>query len=95
MLKVAQVVRKHNKGRHPSGACKQRRICTHKIKVKSGDCLEHTNHKIVRFDSRKSKVHGSRTATLDFQRADFGLFRMLVDRMKESRKSECSSRRKS
>jgi len=54
---VTQVVRKYNKGTHPSGpfACKQRRICTHKVQVKAGDCLEHSNHKIVGFDSWKSK----------------------------------------
>ena len=47
--------------------------------VKAGDCLGQSNHKIVEFcilgDIRRMN---SKTAILNFQRADFDLFRMLV-----------------
>ena len=50
--------------------------------VKVGDCLRQSNHEIVEFsipgDVRRVT---SKTAILNFQRADFDLFRMLVARV--------------
>jgi len=54
-------------------------------------CLEHNNQKMIEFlilDEVRNGV--SETATLDFRRADFGLFRK-----KESKKSGHFSRGKS
>jgi len=48
--------------------------------VMVGGCLGHSDQETIVFISwRKRGV--SRTATLDFQRADFGLFRNMVDRV--------------
>ncbi|KAK4827767.1 hypothetical protein QYF61_021512 [Mycteria americana] len=50
--------------------------------VMAGGCLGHSDHKMIEFlifgEVRKGV---SRTATLDFQRADFGLLRSPVDRV--------------
>lgn len=50
--------------------------------VMVGGCLGHSDHKIIEFlifgEARKAV---SRTATLDFQKADFGPFRDLVARV--------------
>ena len=75
--------------------------------VKAGDCLGQSDREIVEFsilgDVRRVT---SKTAILNFQRADFDLFRTLVARVpweslgsslrvKEFRKPACSSRWKS
>ena len=50
--------------------------------VMVGGCLGHSNHKMIEFWIQGEVRRGvSRTATLDFWRADFGLFRRLVDRV--------------
>ena len=49
--------------------------------VMAGGHFGHSDHELIVFDSWRSKVGVSRTATLDFQRADFGLFRSLADRV--------------
>lgn len=41
--------------------------------------LRHGEHKITAFSIGEARRGVSRTATLDFQRAEFGLFRRLVD----------------
>jgi len=47
-----------------------------------GDCHRHSNSGITEFSILREVRRGDRrTATLDFQRADFGLFRGLVDRV--------------
>ena len=47
-----------------------------------GDCLGHSDHKVTEFSILAEVRRGvSRTATLDFWRADFGLFRTLADRV--------------
>ena len=50
--------------------------------MKAGDCLEQSDHEIVEFsivgDVRRVT---SKTAILNFQRADFELFRTLVARV--------------
>ena len=72
--------------------------------VMAGGCLGHSGHRMKEFLILGEVMRGvSRTATLDFQRADFGLFRSLVDRVpweailkgRESRKDGHSSRRRS
>jgi len=46
-----------------------------------GGCLGHSDHKMTEFFILgEVRREVSRTATLDFQRAEFGLFRSLVDR---------------
>ena len=50
--------------------------------VMVGGHLEHRDHKMIEFSILGEVRRGvSRTATLDFRRADFGLFRSLVDRV--------------
>ncbi|KAK4807146.1 hypothetical protein QYF61_018487 [Mycteria americana] len=50
--------------------------------VMVGGCLGKSDHEMIEFLIRGEVRRGvSRTATLDFQRADFGLFRSLVDRV--------------
>lgn len=50
--------------------------------VKAGDCLGHSDHELIEFSILgKVKRQVSRTATVDFWRADFDLFRRLVDRI--------------
>jgi len=50
--------------------------------VMAGGRLGHSYHKMIEFLILGEVRRGvSRTATLDFQRADFGLFRSLVDRV--------------
>ncbi|KAK4823640.1 hypothetical protein QYF61_004561 [Mycteria americana] len=50
--------------------------------VMVGGCLGHSNHKMIGFSILGEVRRGvSRTATLDFWRADFGLFRRLVARV--------------
>ena len=45
-------------------------------------CLGNSDHKMTEFSIlREVRRDGSRTATLHFQGADFGLFRRLVDRV--------------
>ncbi|KAK4808042.1 hypothetical protein QYF61_017062 [Mycteria americana] len=47
-----------------------------------GGCLGQSDHEMIEFLSLGEVTSGvSRTATLDFRRADFGLFRRLVDRV--------------
>ncbi|KAK4811177.1 hypothetical protein QYF61_019808 [Mycteria americana] len=47
-----------------------------------GGCLGHSNHEMIEFSILEEVRRGvSRTGTLDFQRADFDLFRSLVDRV--------------
>ncbi|KAK4822567.1 LOW QUALITY PROTEIN: hypothetical protein QYF61_016136 [Mycteria americana] len=51
-------------------------------RVMVGVCLGQSNHEMIEFLIRGEAARGvSKTATLDFQRADFGLFRRLVDRV--------------
>ncbi|PKU32032.1 rna-directed dna polymerase from mobile element jockey-like [Limosa lapponica baueri] len=50
--------------------------------VTIGGCLGHSDHEMIEFLIVREVRRGvSRTATLDFRRADFGLFRSLVDRV--------------
>ncbi|KAK4829727.1 hypothetical protein QYF61_006188 [Mycteria americana] len=50
--------------------------------VMVGRCLGQSDHKMIEFLIRGEAARGvSKTATLDFQRADFGLFRRLVERV--------------
>ncbi|KAK4815716.1 hypothetical protein QYF61_006754 [Mycteria americana] len=50
--------------------------------VMVGDCLGQSDHEMIEFLIRGEVARGvSRTATLDFRRADFGLFRRLVERV--------------
>ncbi|KAK4823371.1 hypothetical protein QYF61_001719 [Mycteria americana] len=50
--------------------------------VTVGGYLKHSDHKMIEFSILGGVKRGaSRTAPLDFQRADFGLFRSLVDRV--------------
>ncbi|KAK4823326.1 hypothetical protein QYF61_000928 [Mycteria americana] len=50
--------------------------------VMAGGCLGQSDHEMIEFLIRGEVRRGvSRTATLDFRRADFGLFRRLVDRV--------------
>ena len=50
--------------------------------VMVGGHLGHTNHEMIEFlILREVRRRVSRTATLDFWRADFGLFRSLVDKV--------------
>ena len=50
--------------------------------VEVGGCLEHSDHKMLDFSIPVEPRRGvSRTATLDFQRADFNLFRTMVQRV--------------
>ena len=73
-----------------------------------GGCLRLSNHDMTEFLVRGEVKRGtSKTTTTDFQRADFGLFRTLVERVpwkrlvkgkgvqKGFRKAGHSSRRKS
>ena len=50
--------------------------------VKVGGCLGHSDHKMLDFSILVEPQSGvSRTATLDFWRADFHLFRTMVERV--------------
>ena len=50
--------------------------------VKVGGRLGHTDHEMLDFSVLAESRRGvSRTATLDFQRADFNLFRTMVERV--------------
>ncbi|KAK4818602.1 hypothetical protein QYF61_015464 [Mycteria americana] len=50
--------------------------------VMAGGCLGQSDHKMIEFLIRGEAARGvSKTATLDFWRADFGLFRRLVERV--------------
>ena len=50
--------------------------------MKAGDCLGQRDHEIVEFSILGNvRRVTSKTATLNFQRADFDLFRMLVARI--------------
>ncbi|KAK4814759.1 hypothetical protein QYF61_026736 [Mycteria americana] len=50
--------------------------------VMVGGCLGHSDHKMIDFLILGEAARGvSKTATLDFRRADFGLFRRLVERV--------------
>ena len=50
--------------------------------VEVGGCLGQSDHDIVEFSILAGVRRGnSKTATLDFQRADFELFRRLVGRL--------------
>ncbi|KAK4819016.1 LOW QUALITY PROTEIN: hypothetical protein QYF61_024132 [Mycteria americana] len=50
--------------------------------VMVGGCLGQSDHEMIEFLIRGEAARGvSRTATLDFQRADFSLFRRLVERV--------------
>ncbi|KAK4823954.1 LOW QUALITY PROTEIN: hypothetical protein QYF61_008340 [Mycteria americana] len=50
--------------------------------VMVGGCLGQSDHEMIEFLIRGEAAMGvSKTATLDFHRADFGLFRRLVDRV--------------
>ncbi|PKU26822.1 adaptin ear-binding coat-associated protein 1 [Limosa lapponica baueri] len=50
--------------------------------VRVGGCLGHSDHEITEvLIVGEARREVSRTATLDFQREDFGLFRSLVERM--------------
>ena len=50
--------------------------------VEVGGCLEHSDHKMLDFSIPVEPRRGvSRTATLDFQSADFNLFRTMVERV--------------
>ncbi|KAK4828839.1 hypothetical protein QYF61_000896 [Mycteria americana] len=50
--------------------------------VMVGGCLGQSDHEMIEFLIRGEVVRGvSKTATLDFRRADFGLFRRLVERV--------------
>ena len=47
-----------------------------------GDRLGLSNHEMTKFSVRGQVKRGaSKTTTMDFQKADFGLFRMLVERV--------------
>ena len=48
--------------------------------VMAGGHLGHSNHEMIVFNSW-GRREVSRSATWDFRRADFGLFRSLVDRV--------------
>ena len=49
-------------------------------------CLGHSDHEMIKFSVRgEGKRGASKTTTMDFGRADFGLFRMLVDRVSGER----------
>ncbi|PKU47386.1 adaptin ear-binding coat-associated protein 1 [Limosa lapponica baueri] len=50
--------------------------------VTVGGCLGHRDHETIEFSIlREARRGASRTATMDFWRADFGLFRNLLDRV--------------
>jgi len=50
--------------------------------VTVGGCLGHSDHVVIDFSIlREVRREVSRTSTLDFHRAEFGLFRNLVDRV--------------
>lgn len=50
--------------------------------VKIGDCLRQNNHELIEFLILGKLRRGiSRTVTLDFWKADFGLFRRLIGRV--------------
>ncbi|GAB0206513.1 hypothetical protein GRJ2_003116900 [Grus japonensis] len=54
----------------------------HVVHVVVGGCLGHSDHEMIEFLILREVRRGvSRTATLDFWRADFGLFRGLVERV--------------
>ena len=47
-----------------------------------GSCLGLSDHEMTEFSVRgEVKRWASKTTTMDFRRADFGLFRMLVERV--------------
>ncbi|PKU29997.1 hypothetical protein llap_19699 [Limosa lapponica baueri] len=49
--------------------------------VTVGDCLGHSDYEMIEFSVlREARRGASRTATMDLQRADFGLFKNLLDR---------------
>jgi len=69
-----------------------------------GVCLGRSDHEMIESTVQNEVKRGaSKTTTMDFRRADFGLFRTLVERVpwervlkgKGSRQAEHSSRRKS
>jgi len=72
-----------------------------------GGCLGLSDHEVIEFSLHGQVKRGvSKTTTMDFRRADFGLFRTLVERVlwervlkgkgvQEGRKAGHSSRRKS
>ncbi|PKU32709.1 proline-rich basic protein 1 [Limosa lapponica baueri] len=50
--------------------------------VTVGGCLGHSDHEIIEFSIlREARRGASRTAIMDFQRTDFGLFKSLLDRV--------------
>ena len=50
--------------------------------VKVGGCLGQSDHEMIDFSTSVEAQRGvSRTATLDFQRAEFGLFQTVVERV--------------